>query len=118
MKVRDMRQLIHDKDDDEDIEFAAGGECVVIDAHLYVPEWDTIYLGVEPEDIKESLIEWELANQGESEDEDDTPWVEDREAFMKALQEDEDLASCGDMCTLPPPKESVEEATPSDTEMM
>lgn len=128
MKVREIRQLIHDKDDEVDIEFAAGGECVVIEASLWVPEWNTIYLGLDQTDINEAIVEQGLADEpgpgDDDEEEDDAPWVQDREEFMKALQKAEDVAPmedmvCGDVCTLTPPKiQQVLEETCADTEMM
>lgn len=128
MKVREIRQLIHDKDDEVDIEFAAGGECVVIEASLWVPEWNTIYLGLDQTDINEAIVEQGLADEDgpgdDDEEEDDAPWVQDREEFMKALQKAEDVAPledmvCGGVCTLPPPKiQQVLEETCADTEMM
>jgi hypothetical protein len=59
MKVREMRQLIHDKDDNDEIEFAAEGVVYFIGANIYIPEWKTLYLGLEDKDMNEALIQYE-----------------------------------------------------------
>lgn len=140
MNVREMRQLIHDLPDDMEIEFAAGGEVVFVGANLVVNEWNTVYLGVDDEDMSESLMEWEAANAEDDEEiseeemddlnrrleanrqnwpdpglTDDDEWPEDREAFAQSLEKVEN----GDCCKIPDPK-PVEEGTVdlAPTEMM
>lgn len=145
MNKREIFQLLHDKPDNFEIEFGTDGVVYQIGAHQIVKEWNTIYLGVDKEDLTESLIEWEMSVGGEdgicqnprcilddghlvdgtpcetglSDDDED---IQDREAFMEALARDEDkVVDCtGDVCTLPPRKGTdtlIVETNPT-TEMM
>lgn len=117
MNVREMRQLIHDKPDDFELEFGSDGVVYAIGANIVVNEWKTIYLGVDKEDLTESLIEWELSNSDEDSPADDDEWPEDREAFMESLAQAEDACPVGDVCTVSAPK-PAEESTVADTELM
>lgn len=122
MKVREMRQLIHDKDDNDDIEFAAEGVVYSIGANIHIPEWKTLYLGMEDKDMNEALIAYEHESSGADDTELDDSTVEDREAFMEALARDEDRTQTkgtdvlGDCCQIPQPKKEV--PVSDDTEMM
>jgi hypothetical protein len=126
MKVREMRQLIHDKDDNDEIEFAAEGVVYFIGANIYIPEWKTLYLGLEDKDMNEALIQYEHESSGEDDTELDNSTVEDREAFMEALARDEDRteaklgwdkeAVCGEVCSVPPAKKEV--PVSDDTDVM
>lgn len=125
MLVIEMRQLIHDMQDTDHIEFGVDGVVYAIDAHIKVNEWNTLYLGVDKEDLTESMIEHELSNSDDIDTDspaDDDEWPEDREAFMQSLAKAEDAAPVGDCCELPKParedmwdrKPGEETDTPTD----
>lgn len=127
MNVREMRQLIHDQPDDMELEFGMDGEVYAIGGNIVVKEWNTIYFGVDKEDLTESLIEYEMSNSGEDEDlppADDDEWPEDREAFMESLARAEDAVPTetkgtdvlGDCCQIP--SKPVEKEIIADTELM
>jgi hypothetical protein len=137
MKIRDVRQWIHDKDDDEDVEIAVEGVVYSLGTILHVPEWNTVYLGMDEDDLNDTLISYTHEESGEADDDeepssDDEVTAEDmasggfREEFLEALARDEDAAVAnkakgtdvlGDCCQIPQKKEVVPPVS-TDTETM
>lgn len=123
MNIRELRQLIHDLPDDMNLEAAIDGTVWELDHVQVVKEWDTIYFGVNQEDLTESFMAWN-SEQEESEDTgdwdpedepgagDDDEWPEDREAFQASLAKTEDVDNilawanadtcAGQSCAVPP----------------
>jgi len=119
MNIRELRQLIHDLPDDMEVEFGVDGTVYAIGANITVKEWNTIYFGVDKEDLTESMIEWEMSadedDEGPSELDELTP--EDREAFMEQMAKEDPCV--GEVCTVPPnPQTKGDKELAPETEMM
>ncbi len=136
MNVLELRQMIHDLPDDCDVQFALDGEVYDINGKLHVNEWNTLYFGIDDEDLKDSMIEWSLENDddedGPNYHEDDEEYV-DRSAFEQQLEAaeateptweglDKDCKPVGECCTIPPVRKEMwdrkKDSTGSSTEMM
>lgn len=109
MKIVELRQLLQDLPDDMQIEFGAEGTVYGVDAAFPLPEWNTLYLGVEKEELAETLMEYE---QDEMEtdryadidyDEGEADVQADRSAFQDKLEkaENEDEVACCPIDTKP-----------------
>ncbi len=115
MNMREWRQLTHHLDDDVELEFASEGEVVYIGHVMPVPEWSTVYLGIDEQDVVETLQQWNTEDEDSGAGDDDE-WPEDRDAFMEALSKAEDtdtVRDCtGEVCSVPPPPaKPMDEAT-------
>jgi len=118
MTKKDLFNFLLGQPDTMEIKFSSEGYTCTLGHAMAIPEWNTIYLGINSEDLSESLtceIEAEAERSGApSEDE-----LNDRDAFLEALEtaevakdwkgdptteDDDPLDSCaveGGSCLLP-----------------
>ena len=100
MKVRALRQAIHDMDDDADLFFLSDdGQEMMIDAGIHLPDFNAFYFGETGQGLLEAL--------------DDIEALTDDEVEARRVFDEEEGVECGapegGMCSIPEPPEAFAE---------